>query len=152
MDNNPKRLTRSSDNVVFTGVAAGIAEYLNLDPTLVRLGFVLLTLIWGGGAVIYLVLWLVMPTNEGGTAAANLRDQVQRSEMPAGRRTVDIPSRDGEDSLHAARPLYEDAPEKAKRSVSDAEDAAERLRRSVETPADADAPVDAPNGSHPEDR
>jgi phage shock protein C len=56
-----KRLTRSSDDRMIAGVAAGIAEYLNLDPTLVRLIFVLLFFMGGNGVLIYLILWLVMP-------------------------------------------------------------------------------------------
>lgn len=56
-----KRLTRSTDDRMIAGVAAGIAEYLNLDPTLVRLIFVLLFFMGGNGVLIYLILWLVMP-------------------------------------------------------------------------------------------
>jgi phage shock protein C len=54
------RLTRSRGDRMVAGVAAGVARYLNIDPTVVRLIFVLLTLS-GPGAFIYLVLWVVMP-------------------------------------------------------------------------------------------
>lgn len=43
------------------GVAAGLGEYLNIDSTLVRLGFVALALMGGPGFVIYLIMWLVVP-------------------------------------------------------------------------------------------
>lgn len=55
------KLTRSNDDVMVAGVAAGIAEYLAVDPVLIRLVFVLLTLFGGHGILIYLILWLVMP-------------------------------------------------------------------------------------------
>ncbi|MCA9969968.1 MAG: PspC domain-containing protein [Anaerolineales bacterium] len=56
-----KRLTRSTNDRMIAGVAAGLAEYMNLDPSLVRLIFVLLALFGGPGLLIYLVLWIVMP-------------------------------------------------------------------------------------------
>jgi phage shock protein C len=43
------------------GVAAGLAEYMNLDPTIVRLLFVLLALAGGPGILIYIIMWIVMP-------------------------------------------------------------------------------------------
>jgi phage shock protein PspC (stress-responsive transcriptional regulator) len=54
-----KQLRRST-NTMIGGVAAGVAEYANLDPALVRLLFVLLTLAGGPGLIIYIVLWAVM--------------------------------------------------------------------------------------------
>lgn len=56
-----KKLTRANDDVVVSGVAAGLAEYLNIDPVLVRLLFVLLTVFGGHGILVYLILWLLMP-------------------------------------------------------------------------------------------
>ena len=60
---NYKRLARSSSNVMFAGVAAGLAEYFNLDTTLVRLLFVVFGIITGffPALLVYLVLWFVMP-------------------------------------------------------------------------------------------
>lgn len=55
------RLTRSSQNNMVAGVAGGIAEYLNVDPTLVRLAFVLATLAGGPGLLLYIILWVVIP-------------------------------------------------------------------------------------------
>jgi phage shock protein C len=57
----PKRLLRSTSNRVIGGVCAGIAEYYNIDPTLVRVGFVLLALMGGPGILLYLILLLVIP-------------------------------------------------------------------------------------------
>jgi len=56
-----KRLYRPSNNRRIGGVAAGLGEYFNLDPILVRILFVLLSLGGGPGILLYIVLWIVMP-------------------------------------------------------------------------------------------
>ncbi|MEX2144316.1 MAG: PspC domain-containing protein [Anaerolineales bacterium] len=56
-----KRLTRSKSNRILGGVAAGIGEYLDADPTLIRLIFALSFLLGGSGILIYLVMWLIIP-------------------------------------------------------------------------------------------
>jgi len=48
-------------NRMIAGVCGGIAEYLNVDPTLVRLGFVLLTFASGTGILLYLVMAIIVP-------------------------------------------------------------------------------------------
>ncbi len=58
--NTAPRLTRSRTDAMIAGVAAGIARYLNTDPVLVRLVFVLLAFS-GPGLLIYPLLWLIMP-------------------------------------------------------------------------------------------
>ena len=55
-----KRLTLSSTDVKISGVCGGIAEYLNVDSTLIRILFVILTLAGGCGLVAYLVCWALM--------------------------------------------------------------------------------------------
>jgi phage shock protein C len=57
----PKRLYRSSRSRVFGGVAGGIADYFSIDPVLVRLLFVALAILGGGGVLIYIILWIVLP-------------------------------------------------------------------------------------------
>ena len=57
----PKKLYRSRDNRMIAGVAAGIGNYLNVDPTLVRIVFVLLAFANGIGILLYLILWLIVP-------------------------------------------------------------------------------------------
>ena len=64
----PKRLERSRSNRVLGGVCAGVANYLNMDPTLVRVLTVLLTLFTGVPVVVYLVLLLVVPEEGSPTA------------------------------------------------------------------------------------
>ncbi len=70
-----KRLVRVHDDRMFLGVAAGIAEYLNIDPVLVRLLFVLLVFASGSGIWIYLVLAFIMPEAGEPSAKANFFDE-----------------------------------------------------------------------------
>lgn len=56
-----KRLTRSTNDQMIAGVAAGIANYFNVDPTIIRLLFVIAALTGGHGLLAYLILWAVMP-------------------------------------------------------------------------------------------
>ncbi|MDQ2177745.1 MULTISPECIES: PspC domain-containing protein [Marinifilum] len=57
-----KKLQRSSNKMI-AGVCAGIAEYLGLDVTLVRVLYVLISIFSAGfpGLLIYVILWFVMP-------------------------------------------------------------------------------------------
>ena len=56
-----KRLYRSSTDKKIGGVCGGIAEYFNVDPTLVRAAFLLFALAGGPGVLVYIVLYFVMP-------------------------------------------------------------------------------------------
>lgn len=58
----PKRLYRSRNKII-AGVCAGFAEYLDMDPVLIRLIFVALTLVTGviAGLLFYVIAWIVMP-------------------------------------------------------------------------------------------
>lgn len=56
-----KKLYRSSTNKKLCGVCGGIAEYFELDPTIVRLLWVLFTLFVGCGILAYIICALVMP-------------------------------------------------------------------------------------------
>ena len=56
-----QRLMRSRTEVIIAGVCGGLAEYFGLDPVIVRLIFVLVTLTTGIGFILYPLLWLVMP-------------------------------------------------------------------------------------------
>jgi phage shock protein C len=56
------RVLTSSHDRMLGGVAGGLAEYFDTDPTIVRLGLVLTTLITGGIVLIaYIALWIIMP-------------------------------------------------------------------------------------------
>lgn len=56
-----KRLTRSSTDKKIAGVCGGLAEFFGMDVTLVRLLFVLAALLPGPGALLYFILWVIMP-------------------------------------------------------------------------------------------
>lgn len=58
-----KKLYKSSKNKMIDGVCAGIAEYFNIDPTLVRIGLVLFSAMGGAGILAYIIMAIVMPRN-----------------------------------------------------------------------------------------
>jgi len=55
------RLYRSATSRVFGGVAGGIAEYFDIDPIIIRMLFVVVAFAGGGGALVYLILWIAIP-------------------------------------------------------------------------------------------
>jgi phage shock protein C len=65
-----KRLYRIRDGRLVAGVCAGLAAYFGIDPTLVRLAFVFLTVFGGFGILLYLGAWLVIPDETDGTSIA----------------------------------------------------------------------------------
>lgn len=56
-----KRFYRDSDNKVIGGVCAGLAAYFRIDPVVLRILFVVTALLWGGGILVYLILWFATP-------------------------------------------------------------------------------------------
>lgn len=61
MSDTTKRLYKSRTDRSVSGVCGGLADYFNVDSTLVRVLFVLFTLMGGPGLIVYIVLALVMP-------------------------------------------------------------------------------------------
>lgn len=59
-----KKLYRSSTQKMVAGVCGGIAEYFNIDPTLVRLGFAALSFLAGGGVLVYILAAVIIPRQE----------------------------------------------------------------------------------------
>ena len=57
----PKKLYRSRKNRMICGVCGGIAEYFNIDPTLIRLAWVLFALSAGSGILAYIIAAIVIP-------------------------------------------------------------------------------------------
>ena len=57
---------RKSNNKLIAGVCAGLAEYMDVDPTVVRVVFTLVSILIAGfpGLIIYLILCLIMPSAE----------------------------------------------------------------------------------------
>ena len=61
-----KKLYKSNFNKMLCGVCGGIAEYLNIDPTVVRLVWVLLSLAGGSGILAYILALIIIPDNPQG--------------------------------------------------------------------------------------
>ena len=59
-----KKLYLSDEDRKIAGVCGGIAEYLNLDSTLVRVLWVLVALIFGSGILAYIIAWILMPRRQ----------------------------------------------------------------------------------------
>jgi phage shock protein PspC (stress-responsive transcriptional regulator) len=84
----PRRLTRRPAEGKLGGVCAGIAAYLNTDPTVVRLIWVILSVVPGviiGGVIAYAVAWLLLPVDE---AAAPQRGAARRLHRSATDRKI----------------------------------------------------------------
>jgi phage shock protein PspC (stress-responsive transcriptional regulator) len=64
MASSIKRLYRSKTDRVLGGVCGGIAEYLGVDPVVVRLIWVIASLFWGVGILAYLLAWLIIPVKK----------------------------------------------------------------------------------------
>ncbi len=58
-----KRLYRSGEDKILGGVCGGIAEYLNVDPVIIRLLWVIAALFWGAGILAYIIAWIIIPRN-----------------------------------------------------------------------------------------
>ena len=61
MSNGEKKLMRSREDRWFAGVCGGLGHYFGIDPTVIRVLFVLFSVFVGGGIIAYIILWLVMP-------------------------------------------------------------------------------------------
>lgn len=59
-----KKLYKSRKNKMIGGVCGGLAEYFNMDPTIVRIVAALLCLLKGAGLIVYIIACLVMPYND----------------------------------------------------------------------------------------
>ena len=65
MNHMHRTLRRSVADAQVGGVCGGIAEYFGLDPTVVRVGYVLLSILTAfSGFLVYLILWAVIPKRE----------------------------------------------------------------------------------------
>lgn len=65
-----RRMYRDPDNCIIGGVCSGLAAYWRVDPTIVRISFILLAIFGMAGVIIYLILWVVLP--EAHTVAQKL--------------------------------------------------------------------------------
>jgi phage shock protein C len=69
-ESKPRRLTRSNRNKMIAGVCGGLAEYLDMDPTLMRVLYVLVSVLSAAfpGVIAYIILMFLMPPPEQVTA------------------------------------------------------------------------------------
>lgn len=61
-----RRLQRSRTEKMVGGVCGGLAEYFSIDPTIVRVLWVIITLLGGAGFLLYIILWVIMPLQPPG--------------------------------------------------------------------------------------
>jgi phage shock protein C len=83
MTNQYHRLYRSQTNKVLAGVCGGLAEYLNADPTVIRLVWILLTFLGGSGIILYILAIFIIPENI--ITAGNSTSPPVKSDFTAGR-------------------------------------------------------------------
>lgn len=87
-----KQLYRSVNNRRIGGVAGGIAEYFNLDPTPIRLLWLLAALLGGGGFLAYIIAWIIIP--EAPVSGADRTDPSDNNEI-----TIETPQNIGQNSF-----------------------------------------------------
>ncbi len=83
-----KRLVRSRTDAIIGGVCAGLGQYLDIDPVLVRLFFILLALGNGIGVLLYLLLWFIVPREGAGEFATGDTIRAGADEMAARARAL----------------------------------------------------------------
>ncbi len=62
-EQTPRRLYKSRRNKVIDGICGGVAEYFDIDPTIVRLLWILVTFMGGSGFILYIVAMIIIPVN-----------------------------------------------------------------------------------------
>ena len=63
-----RKLYRSRSSRQVAGVCGGLAQYFNLDPTLIRILFVVLAVLGGSGLVLYVAMWIIVPSEPSAAA------------------------------------------------------------------------------------
>ena len=56
-----RKLYRSEEYVMISGVCGGIAEFFDIDPTIIRVLWVIISLFWGVGIIIYIAMAIIVP-------------------------------------------------------------------------------------------
>ena len=76
-NNGTKRLYRKPEGRVVAGVCTGLADYLGIDVTIIRLVFAALTIFGGAGVLLYLIAWALVP--EQGEKASIVEEFVHKN-------------------------------------------------------------------------
>ena len=58
-----RRLYRSGSDRILGGVCGGLGEYLGIDSTLIRLAWLIFSLVYGFGVLAYIIAWIIIPRN-----------------------------------------------------------------------------------------
>jgi len=76
-----KRLERNTEDKIIAGVASGVADFFGIDRSLVRVLWAVAVLFGGFGALIYIILWIVLPeAGQDRTVADDFREKVEDSQ------------------------------------------------------------------------
>ena len=76
-----KRLERNTEDKIIAGVASGVADFFGIDRSLVRVLWAVAVLFGGFGALIYIILWIVLPeAGQDRTVADDFRERVEDSQ------------------------------------------------------------------------
>lgn len=78
------KLYRSNSERMIAGVCGGVAEYTGIDPTFIRLGFVLLSFAMGGGVLLYIIAALIIPLRPAGMEYTYDRQVYDKDGNPIG--------------------------------------------------------------------
>jgi phage shock protein C len=76
-NNGTKRLYRKPEGRIVAGVCTGLADYLGVDVTIIRLAFAALTIFGGAGVLLYLIAWALVP--EEGEKASIVEEFVHKN-------------------------------------------------------------------------
>ena len=88
-----KRVYRSRKEVMIGGVCGGLAEYLDIDPVIVRLVMVLLLFAGGAGLLIYILGWIVIPKTPETNQTKEAITSTTTSDTPSSSETAERPER-----------------------------------------------------------
>ena len=77
-----KRLYRSTTNKVIGGVAGGLGDYLDIDPVLIRIAFVVTVFLGGAGFLAYIIAWIIIPAQPREGTMSTPMDPQQTSVPP----------------------------------------------------------------------
>lgn len=105
-----ERMRKSANDKILTGVCGGLAEYFRVDPVLVRLAFVIITVLWGAGLLVYLALAIIMPSpaHQTLTSAETVRQNLDELSNEATARAAELRAalKGGDDRRRTAFGLF----------------------------------------------